>query len=81
MKIRSKLIIIVMLMIVSLVSIERKADKLPHVLVIGIDGLGAHGVEMAQTLHLDQIIKDGAYSLDARTVMPSVSAPAQSSMI
>jgi predicted AlkP superfamily pyrophosphatase or phosphodiesterase len=58
-----------------------KAKKAPHVLVIGIDGLGAHGVGMAQTPHLDELMKNGASSLEARTVMPSVSGPAWSSMI
>ena len=58
-----------------------KAKKTPHVLVIGIDGLGAHGVGMAKTPYLDELMKNGASSLAARTVMPSVSGPAWSSMI
>ena len=58
-----------------------KGKKTPHVLVIGIDGLGAHGVGMANTPHLDELMKNGASSLEARTVMPSVSGPAWSSMI
>jgi len=64
-------------------SVQQKDNNpvdLPHVLVIGIDGLGAHGVGMAQTPIMDEMIKNGAYSLEARTVMPSVSAPAWSSM-
>jgi predicted AlkP superfamily pyrophosphatase or phosphodiesterase len=55
--------------------------KIPHIVVIGIDGLGAHGVKMANTPHLDELMKNGASSLKARTVMPSVSGPAWSSMI
>lgn len=53
----------------------------PHILVLGIDGLGAHGVEMAKTPVLDELMKNGASTLEARTVMPSVSGPAWSSMI
>jgi predicted AlkP superfamily pyrophosphatase or phosphodiesterase len=50
-------------------------------LVIGIDGLGAHGIGMAKTPHLDVMMQNGAYSLAARTVVPSSSGPAWSSMI
>ena len=60
---------------------SNKERKLPHVLVIGIDGLGAHGVGMARTPHLDEMMESGTYSLAARTVMPSSSGAAWSSMI
>lgn len=58
-----------------------KERELPHVLIIGIDGLGAHGIGMAKTPHLDELMENGTYSLAARTVMPSSSGPAWSSMI
>jgi len=58
-----------------------KPGKMPHTLVIGIDGLGAHGIGMAKTPNLDELMKNGASSLETRTVMPSVSGPAWSSMI
>lgn len=54
---------------------------LPHVLIIGIDGLGAYGVGMANTPHLDELMENGSYSLAARTIMPTSSGPAWSSMI
>ena len=57
-----------------------KTKKIPHVLVIGIDGLGAHGVVMANTPRLDELMKNGSYSLAARTIMPTSSGPAWSSM-
>lgn len=51
--------------------------ELPHVLVIGVDGMGAHAFSMGQNLpHFDFLMQNGAYSLEARTIMPSVSAPA-----
>ena len=53
----------------------------PKVLVIGLDGLGSHGLQMAKTTHLDELMKNGSYSLKARTILPSVSGPAWSSMI
>lgn len=62
-------------------SAGNKPEKMPHVLVIGIDGLGAHGIPMANTPNMDKMMKEGAYSLDARTLMPSVSGPAWSGII
>lgn len=58
-----------------------KQKDLPHILIIGVDGLGAHGLSMAKTPYIDDLIKNGAYSFRARTVMPSVSGPAWSSII
>jgi predicted AlkP superfamily pyrophosphatase or phosphodiesterase len=59
----------------------KKQKSSPHVLVIGIDGLGAHGIGMAKTPRMDELMKNGAWTLSARTVMPSVSGPAWSSII
>jgi predicted AlkP superfamily phosphohydrolase/phosphomutase len=36
---------------------------------------------MANTPHLDELMKNGSYSLAARTIMPTSSGPAWSSMI
>ena len=58
-----------------------KQKNLPHILVIGIDGLGAHGIGMSKTPHMNALMKNGSYSLAARTVVPSSSGPAWSSMI
>ena len=78
-------IIIVTLFFISLADgtlyAKNKKSNLPHVLVIGIDGLGAHGLGMAKTPIMDELMKNGAYSLAARTVVPSSSGPAWSSMI
>ncbi len=51
----------------------------PRVLVLGIDGMGSHFLDSAKTPHFDEIAKNGAYTFKARTIMPSVSAPAWSS--
>ncbi len=58
-----------------------KKKQMPHVLVIGIDGLGAHGIGMSKAQNLNGLMKNGSYSLAARTVMPSSSGPAWSSLI
>lgn len=59
-----------------------KGEELPYVLVIGVDGLGAHGLSMGQELpNFDFLMKNGAYSLDARTIMPSVSGPSWTTIL
>lgn len=62
-------------------SASNKHKHIPHVLVIGIDGLGAHGIGMSNTPNIHKLMETGAYSLSARTVVPSSSGPAWSSMI
>ena len=85
MKKYSSLLLTAILLVVAATAIGlesvAKTKKIPHVLIIGIDGLGAHGLEMANTPHLDELMKNGSYSLTARTIMPSSSGPAWSSMI
>lgn len=59
----------------------RDSRKVSHVLVIGIDGMGAHGLETAHTPNMDELVKNGAWSMGARSILPSKSGPAWSSMI
>lgn len=59
----------------------RNERLVSHVLVLGIDGLGSHGLEHANTPNIDQLMKSGAWTLHARSVFPSVSGPAWISMI
>jgi len=44
-----------------------------HVVMIGIDGLGAYAIPHGDMPHLGQIMKEGAWTLHARTVLPSSS--------
>ena len=60
---------------------EKLSKSLPNILVIGIDGLGAHGIKMSKAPVLNELMRNGAWSLEARTVMPSVSGPAWSSIL
>ena len=52
-----------------------------HVIVIGVDGLGAEGVRNAEAPALRGLMKSGAWTLKARAVMPSSSSPNWASMI
>jgi predicted AlkP superfamily pyrophosphatase or phosphodiesterase len=79
-----KIIFVILLGIMGLYSCQisgRDNRKVPYVLVIGIDGLGSHGFEIANTPHLNKLMENGAWTLSARTVIPSRSGPAWSSMI
>lgn len=60
------------------------AGKVPlarHVLLIGIDGMGAEGFQLARTPHLKQLAREGALSIKARSVMPTVSSPSWGSIL
>ena len=52
-----------------------------HVVVIGVDGLGAAYLPRAVTPNLNKLMKSGAWTLHARAVMPSSSSPNWASMI
>ncbi|GMV97713.1 MAG: phosphodiesterase [Phycisphaerae bacterium] len=66
------------------------ADALPppagisgvkHVLVIGCDGMSPDGVRKADTPHMDELMRTGAFTLHARGVMPTSSSPNWASLI
>lgn len=52
-----------------------------HVVVIGFDGLSPDGLQNAITPNFDKLIKEGAYTMHARAVMPTSSSPNWASMI
>lgn len=51
------------------------AAALSHVLIIGVDGLSADGVRNAATPNIHALMDRGAWTLQARGVMPTVSSP------
>jgi len=53
----------------------------PHVIVIGVDGLSIDGVVTAGGPALRELMARGAWSLEARGVMPTLSSPNWMSMI
>ncbi len=52
-----------------------------HVVVIGLDGMGGRGVARADTPNMHALMHSGAWTLKARSVMPSSSSPNWASMI
>jgi predicted AlkP superfamily pyrophosphatase or phosphodiesterase len=52
-----------------------------HFVVIGVDGLSPDGVKKAKVPVLERLRKEGASTLHARGVMPTVSSPNWASMI
>ena len=52
-----------------------------HVIVISIDGLRADAIEAAGAETLSRLMKEGAYSLQARTILPSITLPSHTSML
>ena len=50
------------------------------VVLFSIDGLRADGLQQAVTPHIGQLIKAGAHTYAARSVMPSVTLPCHTSM-
>jgi predicted AlkP superfamily pyrophosphatase or phosphodiesterase len=62
----------------------KTAGKVPlarHVILIGIDGMGAQGFQLTGTPHLKQLAREGALSIQARSVMPTVSTPSWGSIL
>lgn len=52
-----------------------------HIIVIGVDGMSPHGIVHAQTPAMDDLMKNGAYTLNARGVLPTSSSTNWASMI
>ena len=47
----------------------------PHVIIVGIDGLSVDGVQKANTPRLHELMERGAWTLEARGVIPTLSSP------
>ncbi|WP_051947222.1 alkaline phosphatase family protein [Muricauda sp. MAR_2010_75] len=52
-----------------------------HVVIIGVDGMSPNGIQNANTSMLDSMVKNGAATMHARSVLPSSSSPNWASMI
>jgi len=59
----------------SLVAQPLRPPRVPHVIVIGLDGLSVDGVNKAPTPHLHDLMDRAAWTLEARGVMPTLSSP------
>lgn len=56
-------------------------NSIKHVIVIGVDAMSVGGIMQANTPHFHDYMKNGAYSLRARNVMPTISAPNWEAML
>jgi arylsulfatase A-like enzyme len=52
-----------------------------HVIVISIDGLRADAIERSGAATLQRLMREGAYSLEAKTILPSITLPSHTSML
>jgi hypothetical protein len=52
-----------------------------HVVIIGVDALSPEGIQKSRTPNLDHMMANGAYTLHARSVMPTVSTPNWASLL
>jgi len=52
-----------------------------HVVIIGCDGMSPDGIRKANTPNMDKMMKEGAFTLRARGVLPTVSSPNWASII
>lgn len=60
---------------------HNQPKNVKHVIVIGIDGMSVGGVDQASTPNFDAWMKDGAYSLNTRNVLPTISSPNWEAML
>lgn len=61
--------------------IEAQVKKVKHIVLIGCDGFGAYSIPEAKMPNLKKMMQEGAWSLKARSVLPSSSAVNWASMI
>lgn len=76
-----KRIMITMALTIISMNINAQIKKVKHIVLIGCDGLGAYAIPDAEMPHLKALMKEGASSLAARSVLPSSSAVNWASMI
>lgn len=73
--------VIVVLFLFTLTPATVFSQKIKHVILIGSDGFGAYAFENAKVPNLRVMMKEGSWSLEARTVLPSSSAANWASMV
>ena len=60
---------------------KSKVTEAKHVIVIGVDAMSPNGIINATTPTLDEMMKSGAYTLNARGVLPTSSSTNWASMV
>ncbi|HET7180466.1 MAG TPA: alkaline phosphatase family protein [Chryseosolibacter sp.] len=79
-----KLIPILLILLTGCTSTPREAQRpagVKHVIVVGVDGMSPYGVQQANTPVMDDMMKNGAWTLNARGVLPASSSPNWASMV
>jgi hypothetical protein len=76
-----RLLTLLVLIATLFLTISCKIERDKRVILIGIDALSADGIQVSNTPNLNRLIHDGAFTLKARGVMPTVSSPNWGSML
>lgn len=72
---------LICLIILSQYSQQVQISRSKNVILIGLDGMGAYGFQEAVTPYMNEMAKDGALSIKARSVLVSDSSPNWTSML
>lgn len=80
MKTQQTLIALLAMLFITVSSFSQ-SKKVKHVVLIGCDGFGAYALPEADMPNLKGLMKEGAWSLKARSVLPSSSAVNWASMV
>ncbi|WP_343303474.1 alkaline phosphatase [Chitinophaga niabensis] len=62
-------------------TVQAQLKGVKHVILIGMDGLGAYAIQKADNPNMKQLMAEGSWSLKARSVLPSSSAVNWASML
>jgi len=60
---------------------QSQVKGVKHVILIGMDGLGAYSIQQSDNPNMKSLMRSGAWSLEARSVLPSSSAVNWASML
>jgi predicted AlkP superfamily pyrophosphatase or phosphodiesterase len=72
---------LISILLVQFISILSFAQEAKHIVVLGFDGMSAAGIRNSETPVFNKLMKNGAWTLHARAVMPTSSSPNWASMI
>ena len=76
-----KLFLVLALSTATLFTFAQSTWKPKHVILVGLDGFGAYAVPKANMPHFKKLMKEGAFNLNMRSVLPSSSAVNWASML
>src|SRR5690606_34556114 len=60
---------------------EARTALTGHVVVISVDGLRPDAIEKFGAKNIQRLIREGSYSLEATTILPSKTLPSHTSML